>query len=307
LTILNIVLPIFLMIGLGWALRRLRFISAADGSTLSRLIFHVAAPALLLRSAAQTPLSHSLDPRVIGVMAGGSAVYAAIVYLTVWRMRPGRRGVFAQGVHRSNMVFFGLPLIMGAYGREAVGQVSVLVAVMVIVYNLLAVFLLTLPHRRRGEDQAAAWIDTGRNILLNPLALACVAGVAMSALGLRLPAALDTAVDLVGRTALPLALVSIGAGLDLARLRIEIPITSVAIVLKLGLYPALIYAALRALGVSGVALSASVLLAATPTAVVSYVMAREMRGDSELAGAMVIGTTLASLATTVVWLLVLGV
>ena len=306
-TILNIVLPIFLVIGLGWLLRRLRFISAADGSTLSRLIFHVAAPALLLRSAAQTPLSHSLDPRVIGVMAGGSAVYAAIVYLTVWRMRPARRGVFAQGVHRSNMVFLGLPLIMGAYGQQAVGQVSVLVAVMVIVYNLLAVFLLTLPHRRRDEDQKAAWIDTGRNILLNPLALACVAGIAMSALGLRLPAALDTAVDLVGRTALPLALVSIGAGLDLARLRSEIPVTSVAIVLKLGLYPALIYAALRALGVSGVALSAPVLLAATPTAVVSYVMAREMRGDSELAGAMVIGTTLASLVTTVVWLLVLGV
>lgn len=306
-TVLNIVLPVFLVIGLGWALRRLNFVSAADNSTLTRLIFYVAAPSLLIRSASRTPLSHSLDPRVIGVIAGGSAVVALIAYLAAWRMRPERRGVFAQGVHRGNMVFFGLPLVMNAYGPEAVGQVSVLVGVMVVVYNLLAVLVLTMPHRGGGDDPAAAWADTGRRILLNPLALGSATGIAMSAVGLHLPGALDTAFDLVGRTALPLALISIGAGLDLARLRNEVPTTLLIAAGKLVVSPLLMYLALRGLGVTGTALSAPVLLAATPTAVVSYVMSKEMRGDAELAGAIVIGTTLASLGTIIGWLLFLGV
>ncbi len=306
-TILNIVLPVFLVIGLGWGLRRIGFLSATDNSALTRLIFYVAAPALLVRSASQTPLSHSLDPRVIGVIAGGSAVIALVAYAGAWRMRPERRGVFAQGVHRSNMVFFGLPMVMNAYGPEAVGQVSVLVGVMVVVYNLLAVLVLTLPHRSRGQDRRAAWLDTGRRILFNPLALGSAAGIAMSALGLRLGGPLDTAVDLVGRTALPLALISIGAGLDLARLRNEVPTTLAIALVKLVVGPLLMYLALRALGVTGTALSAPVLLAATPTAVVSYVMSKQMRGDAELAGAVVIGTTLASLATIIGWLMVLGV
>ncbi len=306
-TILNIVLPVFLVIGLGYVLSRLHFLPAAGNAALTRLVFYVAAPALLVRSAAGTPLRHSLDPRVIGVFAGVSLLVAAVVYLLAFRMAPARRGVFAQGAHRGNLVFMGLPLVMNAYGPEAVGQVAVLVGVMVVIYNLLAVLVLTLPHRRRDADPRREWLDTGRRIALNPLALGSAAGIALSALSISLPAVLDGALDLVGRTALPLALLSVGWGLDLARLRSEIPVSAAAAVLKLGVYPLLVYAGLRALGLDGTALQAPVLLAATPTAVVSYVMACEMRGDGRLAGALVIGSTLTSLATTIVWLLVLGV
>jgi predicted permease len=306
-TVLNIVLPVFLVIGLGWGLRRGGFLTAEANTALTRLVFHVAAPALLLRSAAATPLRHSLQPQVLAVMVGVSVATAAVVYAVVFRSRPARRGVIAQGAHRGNLVFMGLPLVYNAWGAEAVGQVAVLVGLMVIVYNMLAVLVLTLPHRRRGADPVAAWLDTARRIATNPLALGSLGGIALSALGDAPPRAVGDALDLVGRTALPLALVSVGAGLDFKRLRSELPVATVTALVKLGVYPALVWLALTLAGLEGLALKAPVLLAATPTAVVSYVMAREMDGDGQLAGAIVIGSTLAALPTTIAWLLILGV
>jgi predicted permease len=306
-TVLNIVLPIFLVIGLGYALRRLHFITTAGNTVLTRLVFYVAAPVLLVRGAAGTDLRSSLDPRVLGVFIVVSVLVAAVTYALAFRSRPSRRGVFAQGAHRSNMVFVGLPLVMNAFGEEAVGQVAVLVGAMVVVYNVLSIVVLTLPHHSGGSGRRVDLTGMLKRIAVNPLALGSVGGIILSATGIGIPHALGGAMDLVGGTALPLALVSVGAGLDLGRLRRELPGAATTCALKLGLYPALVYFGLRALGLEGIALQAPVLLAATPTAVVSYVMAQEMQGDEQLAGAMVIGTTLLSLPTSILWLLLLGV
>jgi len=118
--------------------------------------------------------------------------------------------------------------------------------------------------------------------------------------------ALDRALDLVGRTAAPLGLLCVGAGLDFGRLRDEVPATAAAAAVKLIAYPAAGYAALRLLGFEGPDLRATTLVLACPTAVISYVMAREMRGDGPLASAIVIGTTAVSLVTLAGWLLALG-
>lgn len=306
-TVLNIVLPIFLVIGLGYALRRLRFVTAEGNAVITRLVFYVAAPVLLVRGAAGTSLRSSLDPRILGVFIVVSALVAALTYALAFRSRPSRRGVFAQGAHRGNMVFVGLPLVMNAFGEETVGQVAVLVGAMVVVYNVMAIVVLTLPHHSGGPGGRVDLAGMLKRIAVNPLALGSAGGIVLSAAGIGIPRALGGAMDLVGGTALPLALVSVGAGLDLGRLRRELPGAMSTCALKLGLYPALVYFGLRALGLEGIALQAPVLLAATPTAVVSYVMAQEMQGDEQLAGAMVIGTTLLSLPTSILWLLLLGV
>ncbi len=306
-TVLNIVLPVFLVIGLGWGLRRGRFLPAEGNAVLTRLVYYVAAPALLFRSAAVTPLGESVHPGAFAVMTTVTVGTAVLVYAAAFRSRPSRRGVIAQGAFRSNQVFLGLPLVYNAWGAEAVGQVAVLVGLMVIVYNLLSVPVLTFPHRRRGGDRRTEWLDFARRMATNPLALGTLGGIAWSAGGLPLPKVLDDALDLLGRTALPLALISVGAALSLRRLRCELPATAAVSVLKLGVYPALVWLGLSWLGMGGLALKAVVLIAATPTAVVSYVMAVEMDGDEQLAGALIIGTTLAALPATVVWLLILGV
>lgn len=306
-SILDIVLPVFLVTALGWALRRGRFLSADGNGVLTRLVYWVAAPALLFRSTAITPVHEGVNPTGLLVMGAVTVGMGILVYVAALRVRPARRGVIAQGAVRSNQVFVGLPLVYNAWGAEAVAQIAVVVGLMVVVYNVLSVPLLTLPHRAHGAPPWAGALRGTKTILTNPLALGCLTGIAFSALELPLPRALDVSLDLVGRTALPLALISVGAALDLRRLRHELPITSVVVVLKLGVYPALVWLGLSWLGMTGLAMKAVVLLAATPTAVASYVMSVELGGDEQLAASLIIGTTLAALPSIVLWLWVLGV
>jgi len=305
--LINIVLPIFLVIGLGYALRRSSFIPEAMNAWLSRFVFYVAAPALLFHATARGSFEWGTRLPVLLIAGGTTALVALGVYAAGRRLPPARRGVLAQGCHRSNTVFIGLPVVLNAFGESALGPASILIAFMVVVENLFAVLVLTLPHRRMSARDPVLWLHTIGQIARNPLIIGCAAGVLYSLLGLRLPVSLDRSLDLVGRTAAPLGLFCVGAGLEFGRLRSEIPGTALVSLVRLIVHPALIFIALRWLGIGGIELAVPVLVMACPTAVVSYIMAHEMDGDARFAGAIIIGTTVVSIATLLAWLAILRV
>ncbi|MBC8424011.1 AEC family transporter [bacterium] len=299
------VAPVFLVIGLGYLLRVCGILREPVQSSLSRLVFYAAAPLLLLRAIAGTPFSSSAHLPTIGVVMAVSVLTAAVSYPLVRRSPPARRGVLAQGTHRSNTFFFGLPVAVSALGEQVVGQTAVLIGCIVVIYNLLGVLLLTLPHRDLSVRSPAVWGEALRRIALNPLILGVTAGLALSLTGIVLPEFLDRPVAMVGRPALPLALITLGARIDLGRLRAWLAPALAVSAVKLVVYPALVWLWLRELGLRGDALQAPVLLVAAPVAVVSFIMAREMKGDERLAGALIIGSTLLSVFTTVGWLTLL--
>jgi len=300
---LSHVLPVFLVIALGYVLRVLGFMRDATVVAFSRLVFYVAAPLLLMRAIATTPFSRSAHLPTIGVVIAASVLTAGLSYAVLRRSSPARRGVLAQGTHRSNTFFFGLPVAVSALGEGVVGQAAVLIGCIVILYNLLGVLVLALPHRDLSARSAAVWGEAARRIALNPLILGVAAGILLSLTDTALPRILDRPVEMVARTALPLALITLGAGLDLGRLRAELAPALAVSAVKLVVYPAIVWLWLRELGLTGAALQTPVLLVASPVAVVSFIMAREMKGDERLAGAIVIGSTLLSVLTTVGWLM----
>lgn len=300
--IVNIILPVFLVIGLGYLLRTCGFVDAVTNTALTRLVFYVAAPVLLFQGTAHTPLGRSVNLPMLIVIAAVTVLVGFAVYVAVARIAPARRGVFAQGAHRSNMVFVGLPIITNAFGDAVLGPAAVLIGFMVVWYNLLAVLFLTLPHHRLSARDPKVWSGFAAKMIGNPLIIGCVAGIAASAAGIAVPSALSRGLDLVGRTALPLALISVGAGLEFGKLRAEIAGSIVTSIIKLMVYPALVYAGLSLIGAGGMERQVPVLLMASPTAVVSYIMAKEMNGDERLAGAIVIASTIGSLVTISAWL-----
>lgn len=305
--IITIILPVFLVIGLGYLLRAARFLNDDTNTALSRLVFYIAAPALLFHSASETPLGRSVNLYALLMIAGVSLAVGSAVYLAAARSAPRRRGVLAQGSHRSNMVFVGLPIIANAYGDSVLGPAAVLIGFMVVWYNFLAVLFLTLPHQQASARDPKVWIDSATKMIANPLIIGCVGGIAASAAGIHVPVTLARTLDLVGRTALPLALISVGAGLEIGKLRAEIAGAALVSFIKLIVYPACVYAGLLLLKFQGPGLEVPVLLMASPTAVVSYIMAREMNGDERLAGAIVIGSTIASILTISGWLVLFRV
>jgi predicted permease len=300
--IVNIVLPVFLVIGVGYALARKGFIDSDLNAALAKLVFYVAAPALLFRSTAITPLYKAVQVEVLLVAAAVTVVFAFGIYIATSRMAPARRGVLTQGTHRSNIVFVGLPVIMNAYGDSVLGPAAVLIGFMVVIYNLLAVLVLTLPHRDRNANASLVWGKTLLEMVKNPLILGSGAGILYSSLGIGLPVVFDRSFELIGRIAMPVALLTVGADLDLKKLKAEIGPASFAALVKLIVYPGVVYIGLRSLGVEGMALQFPVLIMAAPTAVVSYIMALEMKGDGRLAAAIVIATTLGSMLTISGWL-----
>lgn len=300
--IVNIVLPVFMVIGLGYLLGAIGWMGPAASSWLSKLVFYVAGPILLFRSAALTPLSKAIDPAAMASIAAVTAITACVVYLLCFRSTPSRRGVLAQGSMRSNMVFVGLPVIENAFGPGVLGPAAVLVGFMVPVYNLLAVLVLALPHHAGNPEARGVWKKAMLDVLRNPLILSTLAGVLFSALSVPIPTSIDRSLDLVARMALPAALLSVGASMDLGRVRTEILPTAVISVIKLVVYPSAIYFSLGLFGVTGMERQFVVLIYASPVAVVSAIMAQEMKGDEQLAASIVIGTTIGSLFTISAWI-----
>ncbi|MCK4413501.1 MAG: AEC family transporter [Candidatus Eisenbacteria sp.] len=303
--LLTIIMPVFLVIGLGYALRRFRFIEEEANAWLSRLVFYVAAPALLFRSTAQSSFDWGTSAPTLALIGGLTTAAGIVLYLAARGVAPARRGVLVQGALRSNTVFVGLPVVLNAYGESALALASLLIAFMVVFENFLAVIVLTVPHRERSALDPRLWMHTAMRVLRNPLIIGCAGGLLYGITGLELPATLDRSLALVGSIAAPLGLLCVGAELDLRKLQAEIPGTALAAVIKLIAYPALVYGGLRLLGLEGLALEVPVLIMACPTAVVSYIMAREMAGDERFGAAIVIGTTTAALITLVLWLAVL--
>lgn len=306
LTALGHVGPIFLVIGLGALLRRRGIVSAEGATTLSSLVFRVAAPVYLMQSVARMPVAESTHGATLVVIVAASLLTAAVVYRIARGQPRDRVGVLAQGAFRSNTVFFGLPVVASAYGEAAVGRAAVVIGVMVVTYNLLGVLVLALPRRRLSARSSDMWRGALLDMARNPLVLGILAGVALSALNWTPSGVVGRSLEMVGRTALPLALLSMGAGLDVRHLPHEWRPTLVISFVKLVVYPGVIWLTLRALGLEGDALRVPVVLLSSPCAVMGYIMAREMDADARLAGAIVIGSTLLAVITSVGWLLVLG-
>ena len=230
---------------------------------------------------------------------GGDGVYAISR-----RSPPARRGVLAQGCHRSNTVFIGLPLVLNAFGQSALGPASILIAFMVVVENLLAVLVLTLPHQRLSARDPSLWRTRPEHREESDDPRVCRWDM-YSPLGIGLPVSLDRSLAVSG--ARPRRWdCSASVRVSSSKASIELRATASVALVRLVVHPALIFLALRTLGLAGFELGVPVLIMACPTAIVSYIMAREMDGDARFAAAIIIGTTAVSLVTLLAWLALLG-
>ena len=309
--ILNVVAPVFLVITTGYFLRIRSYLPENAPGVLSWIVFYVAAPALLFRSAAMTPVESSLDLPLVGAVFLTTLIATVFGYLLQPGSDPSRKGVIVQGIFRSNMVFVGLPVVLNAFGerRDILGPVTAVVGWTVPLYNLLAVLVLAFPHRKNLEwNQNSRRIK--RDILWNPLILSSVAGLLYSASGMPLPLPLDRSLDLIGRSAAPMALLVVGASLDFRRWSSEKEASLLVGFGKLIFYPALYLGILEWMSMAGILTIqdrhlAVLLVLAAPTAVAAHIMAKEMGGDESLSASIVVSSTTLSLFSISFWLLLI--
>lgn len=295
----NAVLPMCLVMALGYGTRRLGWLRREEISTINKIAFRIFLPCLLYYNIYCSDLSGSFDPLLMAYAVGGVLLTfgLALGYTLLTEKLPERRGVLIQGMFRSNYVIMGIPVATALLGADQLGTVSILIAVIVPLFNMLAVVVLEV---FRGQKPKPLHI-LGQ-IAKNPLVIGSVLGILTLVAGIRLPHILEQTIQSVSAIASPLQLFLLGAFFqfsDLKTYRRELVTVSIA---KLIVSPGLFLGLGALLGFRGVAFVSLIGIFASPTAVNSFTMAQQMGGDAELAGDIVVTTSAASILTMFLWI-----
>ena len=304
LTTLTIVLPVFLVIGLGFALKRTALIDSHFLYQLNRLIYYIALPSLLFYKIGSADFAASFNEAlVLGLILTVALGFAlSYAWASLRGYPPAVRGTFSQGAFRGNLAYIGLALVFNAYGEEGFAHAGVLMGFLVPTLNFFAMLALLLPHRQRQAHSLRFWLA---QLAANPLILASFAGICWSFLRLPMPLVFARAFDILTGMALPLALLAIGGTFSFEKLRGDLGKALLATGLKIVGAPLLAWGLLHLMGVGGMDLAIGVIFAGTPAATATYIMAQEMKGDAELAGTIIMLSTLLSVVTYTVALLLL--
>jgi malate permease and related proteins len=304
--ILNTLAPVFLLIAVGAGLQRGGLVSAGFLKEANRVTYWLGLPALLF-----SQLAGSVQQAVGGaalmltVMLAATALVIVAGYGLAGLLKvPGAAaGTFVQGGFRGNLAFVGLPVLFSLPDAPLPGGMSartaavITVAPMMVFYNIGGVVVLLLSQHRLGWAMVKPFL---KQLATTPPLLATLAGMGWAVMGWTLPPAVDKALFALGEMALPLGLLGVGGALVTVKLGAAWRTPLASALVKTVLSPLLGWAVGRALGLGAVELKVVLILMACPTAIISYTMALELKGDEALASGAIALSVLASLASLAV-------
>lgn len=288
-----LLLPDFLLIALGAALKRTPWFDAAFWRGVERIVYFVLFPALLFRALATSPLALGDASKliVVGILFTATGMVASLIVRPLLRLpQPTFAACFQCGFRFNSYVALAGASSLG--GARGVAAMSLLIGVLVPLVNVAAVVML-IHGRGRG---------IGRAIATNPLVIACASGLLWNAAGIAMPALLAHVLASLSAAALPLGLLAAGAGLAFVRGTLPLPGLVWWNALKLGVLPAVALGLATLFGLSPIERQVAVLLAAVPTATSAYILAVQMNGVGAPVALLISSGTLLAVFTLPVWL-----
>jgi len=281
------------LLGIGVAARSVGLLDDRRTDWLNRFAFYAALPALIFLSTYAEPLGEILSPTVV---IGLWIVLFATVGLS-WLIHrrnevPAARGVAMVQSYHSNFGYFGLPLVASTLGTAAAAKASLILGVGALTQVPLTILILL-----RVTDSDASIADELKGVVTNPVLIALVIGLVFSWRGFGVPAPATAGLGVLSDLALPIALLCVGASIELALPREDLGTVGSVVGLKVLLMPVLAWVTFTLLGASELTLQASVLMFGAPTAVSTYIYASELGGDRRIASLNIFATTVVSIVT----------
>ena len=296
----RVVVPMAMMMAVGVLMRLAGVTDRPTMKRVDQIVTKVAMPLMMFQNIYTTDFAQF---RGAGYFLYGAAGLVLLFLLGITVLpklmrEPPRAAAMGQALLRPNYILFGNAVAESIYGAGNVGIVMLMGAFTVPFFNALSVILLEF-----GRHSSASPGRLLKSICKNQIVLAAVIALGMKFMGLELPAmAEEVTFDLAG-LATPLSFLSLGVSLDPGAVgRNRRPLV-LGILTRLVLIPAVFVTGAIALGFRGQELCAIFLLFAAPTAVSSYPMAVSMDADPEIAGQMVIFTTVCCLPTFFLWIM----
>ena len=276
-------LPVFIVILIGLGLRRFHVIHDTQWQALDQLCYYVLFPAIIFKEIAAADFS---SIPVLGMALAMMLAVSFMFALLLAFQRPLRAVLNLDGPQFTSLfqgasrwhTFIAFAIIPIYFGPKALSLGAVSAAAMTPLLNIVCVIVMS---RFVGGTRPDAK-TMALSIIKNPFVFSSLGGVAWQLLGLPTPAMGIQVLDMIGRGALGLALLTVGAGLRVEQAISSWPPVAAATALKLLVMPLFMFASLKLLGVSGEAASVALLCGSVPTGSGAYVLARQMGGDAPL-------------------------
>lgn len=296
------VFPIFSYMIIGYILNKRKKMNLTTISQINSIIYSYCFPVVMFNSIYQTDLEESLNLSFIFTLIIIILLFTILLVVILPRKFKDKAilGSMIQGMVRGNAVLFALPVVNIISGSENTGLLSLCLATVVPFYNILCVIIL---EKYRGHGLSIAKITL--SIMKNPVILGTIAGIAFYLSGIKLPKFITGVISSLASLATPIALMMLGAELhfsDTKKYRTELILVSLV---KLLIMPTIFIIAVKSLGFGKNEVTTAMAISSVPTAVSSYVMAKEMQAHEVLAGQIVAVTTSLSILTVFLWVLIL--
>ena len=300
----NVIVPIFLLIILGYVLTRIKLWDEHFLKIANNLCFKCLLPVLLFYNVASANIMEVFNGKLILYVCLCACVLCGILFLIVpiFVKDNKRRGVMIQGTFRSNFLLFGVPLGLSIGGVQGSVLAAVVASFYVPVINMLSVISLYVFSDSKNKNLKSAIVG----IIKNPLIIGDVSGLLFSLLrnyiGFEIPTMLDTTLSNIKSIATPFAFLILGGDLKFGNMLKNVKFSALSVLGKIVIIPAIMITLSAMLGFNQLEMAILIAVFATPNAVSSYAMARNYEADHELAGEIITLGTLLSIVTIFIFI-----
>lgn len=319
---LNATVPVFAVMVIGQLLKRMGIIDLHFANVTNKFVFKVCLPCMVFLDLADTNIRANFDVRYVAFCFIATLASILVVWFLARKLLADKKmvGAFVQGAYRSSAAILGIAFIQNIYGTS--GMAPLMIIGSVPLYNVFAVIILTFESSemvtyRLSRNQDKKNVSENENdsvkrwesirkacigVLTNPIIIGILLGLIASYFNIAFPKMVHKTISNLGVMASPLALISIGAAFEgrkaLAKIKPTIAASAIKLVLLTGIFlPLAVYAGFR-----DQKLVAIIIMLASPCTPTSYIMAKNMDGDAELASSIIVATTLLSSVTLTGWI-----
>ena len=304
--VLSTIIPIFTIVLLGWQARKKGFMPPEFLGPANRLVYYLAIPAFIFRSISKASLTAQFHGTALFITLAAAVLAYGIAWALcrLHHLPSARAGTFIQTAGHGNLGYVGLSIAFYFLGDDGLARAGIIAGFLMITQNMLSV--IVLQSHAAGSRQLRLRSLLGK-IFGNPVIGSALAGIGVSALQIPIPLVVQRSLDMLSGLGPPTALLLIGASLSLTVMRENLRAILTAVLIKLIILPGTGLLLYQWSHLSAADYVPGLILLASPTATVTYVMSREMQGDADFAVAAISASTLFSAGTFLFWLMVVVV
>ena len=317
--IFNSILPVILLLALGFLLRRGKFFTEDFVKSMSQLVYWIGLPALLVGKLSTANYEFDALREVLVVFFGAMFAVMAVGWIVAKLMGMPQRskGAFVQAGFRGNLGFLGLPIVLFSltgldpvHAAELTSLAVLLLAPGSLVHNVASVCVMVATEENNNEvNEGVAKVPGQSNLsrvcwslISNPLIIAVLIGIGLGTMRgeFSIPIFLNRTLVSLGQMSVPLALLAVGASFTQFKLPGSPIQTGIATFIKIVVAPSIGLLLAWCVGLSAMEARVVLVYLATPTAVASFILVEQFRGDEALAASAVVVSTLLSIVTLAV-------